>query len=62
MLEKRLRVPPAQTGVLLDATGAAGVVFTTTVVVAVGPVHPLTVAVTVYVPAASAVTETMVGF
>ena len=47
---------------LLEATGAAGVVFTTTTVVAVGLVQPLTVAVTVYVPAASAVTDAMVGF
>ena len=42
----RFNVFPTQSGVFDDATGAAGVVFTTTVVVPAGPVQPATVAVT----------------
>lgn len=62
VLAKSVSVCPVQTGLLLDATGAAGGLFTTTVTVPPGPVHPFTVAVTVYIPAAKAVTLGMVGF
>lgn len=55
-------VLPVQTGLLLEAVGAAGVVFTTTAVVPTAEVHPPTVTVTLYVPAAAAVTPVMVGF
>jgi hypothetical protein len=43
----RFNVCPAQIGELLAGVGAAGVAFTTTVVVAVGLVHPPMEAVTV---------------
>jgi len=59
---ERLSVLPAHTGLLLDAVGAAGVVFTVTLTVAIGLAHPPTVAVTEYVPAAAAVTPLMAGF
>ncbi len=38
---------PAHTGVLLDATGVAGMAFTVTVVETDGPVQPFKVALTV---------------
>jgi hypothetical protein len=54
-------VPPTQAGPPFPATGAAGGVLTITPVLA--PVeHPLTVAMTLYVPAAAAVTFGTVGF
>ena len=62
VLAVRLIVPPSHTGLLLPAVGAAGVEFTTTTVVPAGPVHPFTVAVTLYVPAIAAVAFGMVGF
>ena len=46
-LAVRLRSLPVHTGVLLAATGAAGVWFIVTEVVLIGPVHPLTRALTV---------------
>lgn len=47
VLANKLSVCPTQTGVLLDAAGAAGVAFTTTVVVPAGlGAHPGTVAIT----------------
>jgi hypothetical protein len=55
-------VVPAQTGVDAVAVGVAGIVFTTTVVVPATLVHPLTVAVTLYVPAIAVVAEGRVGF
>lgn len=61
LLAFRLSVLPLQIGLLLDAVGAAGVVFTTTVTVAGALAQPL-LAVTVYVPAAAAVTFVMFGF
>jgi len=51
VLAVRFIVPPSHTGLLLPAVGAAGIEFTTTTVVPAGPVHPFTVAVTLYVPA-----------
>ena len=53
---------PAQTGLLLPAVGAAGVAFTTTVVVPTALVQPETVTVNEYVPAAKTVTPAMFGF
>jgi len=50
-----------QTGVLLPAVGAVGVVFTTTAVVPKAEVQPETVAVTEYVPAITAVAGPRVG-
>ena len=46
MLAVRDKVVPEQTGVLLPAVGAAGIVFTVTVVVPADPVQLETVAVT----------------
>jgi hypothetical protein len=46
VLALRLISAPTQVGLLLDAMGAAGGVFTTTVVVPAGLVHPFSVAVT----------------
>ena len=40
MLDVRFRVCPAQMGLLLPSTGVAGVVFTTTLTVAVADVQP----------------------
>jgi len=59
---ERLIVLPVQTGVLLDAVGVAGVVFTTTTVVPTADVHPPAVTVTLYVPAMAVVAEARVGF
>jgi hypothetical protein len=53
VVEERLSVEPAQIGALLDGTGAAGIARIATTVVPAGPVQPLTVAATVYVPAAA---------
>jgi len=58
----KLNVCPVQTGLLLPGTGGGGAAFTTTLVVAVGPVHPLTVAFTEYVPASEEVTPEITGF
>ena len=58
----KLSVDPAQIGELLDAVGAAGVEFTTTVVVPAALVHPATVTVTEYVPAIASVAPGRVGF
>lgn len=46
VLDVKLIVEPTQSGELLPAVGAAGVAFTTTVVVAAVLVHPPTVTVT----------------
>jgi catabolite regulation protein CreA len=59
---ERLIVFPLHTGVLLEAVGVAGVVFTTTAVVPVPLVHPLVVTVTLYVPAMATVAFVRVGF
>jgi hypothetical protein len=58
----KLMAAPAQTGLLLPAVGAAGIGFTTTVVVPAGPAQPATVAVTEYVPALVALALPMEGF
>ena len=59
---ERLIVFPAHTGVLLEAVGVEGVVFTTTTVVPAPLVQPLAVTVTLYVPAIAVVALVMVGF
>lgn len=59
---ERLMVLPVHTGVLLDAVGVAGVVFTTTTVVPTPEVHPFAVTVTLYVPAIAVVAFARVGF
>jgi hypothetical protein len=61
-LAVRFIVPPSHTGLLLPAVGVAGIGFTTTTVVPAGPVHPFTVALTLYVPAIAVVAFGMVGF
>ena len=53
---------PSQSGLLLDAAGAAGVRLIVTGVVPAVPVHPFSVAVTEYVPVASVVTPAIIGF
>jgi hypothetical protein len=55
-------VDPAQTGLLLEVVGAAGVVLTVTATVPARLVQPPTVTVTEYVPLAAAVTAAIVGF
>ena len=54
-------VPPTQYGPVLVAVGVAGNAFTTTVVDPAALVHPLTVTVTLYTPAAAAVTLALAG-
>ena len=58
----KFNVDPAQIGPFEDAVGAAGIVFTTTAVVPAGPVQPVTVAVTEYVPAPAVVILLIEGF
>ena len=58
----RFNVVPVQTGELELAVGAEGTGLTVTLKLAPVLVHPLTVTVAVYVPAAAAVEEGMVGF
>ena len=53
---------PVHTGVLLDAVGVDGVVFTTTAVVPTPEVHPFVVTVTLYVPAIAVVALVIDGF
>ena len=57
----KLIVEPVHTGVLLPAVGAAGIAFTTTAVVAVALVQPLTVTVKLYVPDIATVDVGRVG-
>ena len=59
---ERLMVLPVQTGVLLDAVGVDGVVFTTTAVVPAADVQPFAVTVTLYVPAMATVDAPVDGF
>ena len=58
----RLSVVPEQIDELLPATGEAGVWLMVTAVVPLGPVHPLTVTFTEYVPASEVEIPAMVGF
>jgi hypothetical protein len=58
----KLIAEPAQTGLLLVAVGVVGIAFTTTATVPAALVHPLTVAVTLYVPAIDAVAPALEGF
>lgn len=58
----RFNVCPTHIGLLEDGAGVAGIGLTTTAVVPAGPVHPVTVAVTEYVPAPAAVMPVMDGF
>ena len=55
-------VCPEQIGELLPATGADGIGLTVTLMVPFGPVHPATVALTVYTPDARVVAPGIVGF
>lgn len=59
---ERLIVLPVQTGVLLDAVGVDGVVFTTTTTVPTADVHPFAVTVRLYVPAIAVVALVIDGF
>lgn len=61
-MDVKLIAVPEQTGLLLPAVGAAGDEFTTTAAVPAALVHPLTVTVTLYVPAMAAVAPVRVGF
>jgi hypothetical protein len=58
----RFRSSPSQIGLLDPRVKAAGVALIVTETVPAGPVHPFTVAVTLYVPASAAVTPVTVGF
>ena len=58
----KLKSIPTQIGLLFPATGATGVWFIVTLVVAAVLVQPLVVAVTEYVPEANVETLTIVGF
>ena len=62
LLAVKLKVEPSHIGPSFPATGAAGAWLMATTVVAGKLWHPLTVAVTVYVPAAAPVTGVIVGF
>ena len=53
---------PSQSGLLLDAAGAAGVGLIVTGVVPAEPVQPFSVAVTEYVPEPAVVTAVITGF
>ncbi len=58
----KLMVLPVQTGVLLEGLGVAGLELTVTDVVPAALVDPLTVTVTLYVPAMAVVALEIVGF
>ena len=58
---ERFNVAPVHKGPLLEAVGVAGVGLITTIVVPAALVHPLTVIVTLYVPALATVTLVMLG-
>jgi hypothetical protein len=58
----KFNVAPTHTGVLLDATGVAGIGLTVTTVVPAAPVQPFTVIVTEYVPPAASVAPVTDGF
>lgn len=62
MLAVRFNAVPVQTGLLLLAVGAVGIGFTVTFVVAAILGHPLTIAVTEYVPLAAVVAAAIDGF
>jgi hypothetical protein len=59
---ERLSVAPSHKGPLLLAVGVAGAALTTTVVEPAALVHPPTVTVTLYTPAAAKVTPAIFGF
>ena len=61
LLAASVRFCPEQIGLLLDADGAVGVTLTTTEVVPAAPVHPFTVTVVEYVPAAAVLILEIVG-
>ena len=52
----------AQIGELFDAIGAGGISLIVTLVVPIGPVHPLTVTNTEYIPVAKVLAPAIVGF
>jgi hypothetical protein len=64
LLEVRVTLPPAQKEVGPPAAmvGVDGIAFTTTVVLPAAEVQPLTVTVTLYVPASAVVALLRVGF
>src|SRR5436190_769693 len=59
---ERFRVLPVHTGLLLEGVGVDGVALTTTFVVPAAEVQPLTVIVTLYVPASAVAAFERVGF
>ena len=61
-LAAKLNVVPEQTGLLLVAVGAEGVMLMVTETVPADPVHPFLVAVTEYVPDSAVVALAIVGF
>jgi hypothetical protein len=61
-VEVKLSVDPAHKEELLPAVGALGIGLIVTLVVPGGPVHPLKVIVTEYVPLFDTVVAPMVGF
>jgi hypothetical protein len=62
VLAVKLRVVPEHTVPLLPAVGVEGGGFTVTVVVPFGPVHPVSVTFTEYVPVPAVETAVMTGF
>lgn len=62
MLDVKLTVPPVQTGLLDETVGATGAGFMVTTVVLATLLHPLTVIIKEYVPAAAVVALGIVGF
>lgn len=63
MLEAaRFKVPPEQSGPLLEAVGAEGTAFTMATVVVRTELQPLAVAVTAYVPLLAVPELAMTGF
>ena len=62
VLAVRFNGEPEQTGLLEEAVGAEGTLFTVTTVVPAKLEQPETVAVTLYVPEAAVVGEAMAGF
>jgi hypothetical protein len=62
VLDVKLTVPPVQTGLLDETVGATGAGFMVTTVVLATLLHPLTVIIKEYVPAAAEVALGIVGF
>ena len=62
LLAVKLMVPPAHKVAVPPAVGAAGVAFTVTATVLLGPAQPDTFALTEKTPLAVVVTEGILGF